>query len=50
MDIELEKKGTKIEFLENIIGFPGCKVIEEVNERGLNKISTKKKGDKIMDR
>ena len=50
MDIELEQKCIKIEFLENIIGFPDCKVIEEVNERGLKKLSTKRKGDKIMDR
>ena len=49
MDIEIEQKD-KIEFLENKIGLPDCKVIEEMNRLGLNKISSKRKGDRIMDR
>ena len=43
MDIEKEQKDNKIEFLENEIGLPDCKVIEEMNILGLNKISSKKR-------
>ena len=49
MDIEKEQKD-KIEFLENKIGLPDRKVIEEMNKLGLNKISSKRKGDRSMDR
>ena len=41
MVIELEQKDDKIEFLENKIRLPDCKVIEEMNRLGLNKISSK---------
>ena len=34
MDIEIEQKVSKIEFLENKIGLPDCKVIEEMNRLG----------------
>ena len=49
MDIEKAQKDNKIEFLENKIGLPDSKVIEEMNGLGLNKISSKK-SDRIMDR
>ena len=31
MDIEIEQKDNKIDFLENKVGKPDCKVIEEMN-------------------
>ena len=43
MDIERERKENKIEFLENKRGLPDCKVIEEMNRLGLNKIHLKEK-------
>ena len=42
-DVEIEQKDSKIEFLENEIGLPDSKVIEEMNRLGLNKISSEKK-------
>ena len=50
MGMEIEQKDSKIEFLENKIGLPDCKVIEKMNKLGLNKTSSKRKGDWIMDR
>ena len=50
MDIEIKQKDIKIEFLENKIGLPDTKVIEEMNRLGLNKISSKRKGDRFSDR
>ena len=49
MDIEIEQKVNKIDFLENKIGLPGCKIIEQMNKLGLNKISSKKR-PRILDR
>ena len=37
MDREKEHKYNKIEFLENKIGIPDCKVIEEMNKLGFKK-------------
>ena len=48
-DKKWEQKGNRIQFLENKIGLPDCKVIEEMNRLGLNKKSSKRKGDRIMD-
>ena len=50
MDIKREQKDNKIELLENKIGFPDCKVIEETNSLRLNKSSSIGKGDRVMDR
>ena len=50
MDLEIEQKDKKIEYLENKIGLPDCKVIDEKNSLGLNKISSNRQGDRIMDR
>ena len=50
MDLEIEQKDKEIEFLENKIGLPDCKVIDEKNSFGLNKISSNRQGDRIMDR
>ena len=50
MDIETEGKLIKKEFVENKIGLPDCEVIEETKKLGLNKISSGRKRDKIMDR
>ena len=49
MDTETEQKYNKIEFL-NKIALPDSKDIEEMNKLGLNKISSKRKADRIMDR
>ena len=42
MDIEIEEKAKKKEFIENKIGLPGSKVIEEMNELGLKNYHPKK--------
>ena len=49
VDIEIEQKDKKLEFLENKIGLPFSKVIEERDRLGLNKISSERKVDRIMD-
>ena len=43
MDMEIQQNDNKIHFLENKIGIPDSKVIEEMNRLDLNKISSKKK-------
>ena len=43
MDIETEQKDIKIEILETKMGLPDCKVTEEMNKLGLNKMSSKEK-------
>ena len=50
MDIEIERKDYKTAFLKNKVGVPDCKVIEEMNGLGRNKISSKRKSDRSMDR
>ena len=50
MDIEIEQKDNKIQFLEDKIGIPDSKVIEEMNRLDLNKISSKERNDRIMNR
>ena len=50
MDIEKEQKANKMEFLENKIGVPDCKVIEEMKNLGLKKISSKRKRDRTKDK
>ena len=50
MDIKIEQKDNKIEFLEYNIGLQGCKNIQEMNKLGLNKLSSERNCDRIMDR
>ena len=50
IDIEIERKGNKIGLLENKIGLPDSKIIEHMRKRGLNKITSKRKSDRIIDR
>ena len=50
MDMEIEQKDNKIQCLEDKIGIPDSKVIEEMNRLDLNKISSKEKNDRIMNR
>ena len=50
MDIEIEQKGNKIEFLGNKIGLPDSKVIEKMNKLRIKKITSKWKEDIIMDK
>ena len=50
LDIESEQKHNKKQFLENEIGIPDSKVVEEVNRLDSNKISSKDKSDRIMSR
>ena len=50
MDIELEQKDNKKQFLEDKIGIPDYKVIEEMNRLDLNKSSSREKNDSIMNR
>ena len=50
MDKETEQKDNKTEFIENKIGLPDCKDIEELNKLGLNRTQSKRKCDRIIDR
>ena len=50
MDTEKEQKDNRTHFLENKIGLPDCKIVEELSKVGFEKISSEKKGDRIMDR
>ena len=50
IDMEIEQKYNKIHFLEDKIGIPNSKVIEEMNRSDLNKILCKEKNDRIMNR
>ena len=43
MDIEIEQKANKVQFLEEKIGIPDSKDIEEMNKLDLNKTSYEKK-------
>ena len=49
MDMEIERKDNKRKFLETTIGLADSTVIEGMIRLGLNKISSKTKGDRIMD-
>ena len=50
MDVEIEQKDNKIQFLEDKIGIPDSKVVEEMKRLDLNKKSCKEKNDRIMNR
>ena len=50
MDMEIEQKDNKISFLENKIGVTDDKVIEEMKNLDLNKISNNEKNKRIMNR
>ena len=50
MDMEIEQKDNKIQFLEDKIGIPDSKVIEEMNRLDLTKLSCKEKIDRILNR
>ena len=50
MGIEREQKDNEIESLENRIGLLDSKVNEEMIKLGLNKTSSERKSDRIMDR
>ena len=50
MDVEIEQKDNKVQILEDKIGIPDSKVIEEMNRLDLNKISCKEKNDRILNR
>ena len=50
MDVEIEQKDNKIQFLEDKIGITDYKVIEEMNRLDLNKISCKEKNGRLMNR
>ena len=50
MDIEKGQKYNKKELLDNKVGLPYSKVIEEMNKLGLNRRPPKRKSDRIMDR
>ena len=50
MDMKIEQKDNKIQFLEDKIGIADSKVKGEMNRLDLNKISCKEKTDRIMSR
>ena len=47
MDIEIEQKDNKIQVLEDKIGKPDIKILEEMKSLDLNKLSSKK-NDRFM--
>ena len=49
-DMEIEQRDNKKQFLEDKIGIPDTKVIEEMNRLHLNKISCKAKNDSFFNR
>ena len=50
IDMEIEQNDNKIHFLEDKIGIPKSKVLEEINRSDLKKISCKGKKYRIMNR
>ena len=50
LDVEIEQKDNKIQFLKDKLGIPDSKVREEMKRSLLNKISCKEKNDRIMNR
>ena len=50
MDLELEQKHNKMQFLQDRIDKPESKVIEEMNRLDLTKRSNKEKNDRVMNR
>ena len=50
MDIEIAQKDNKINFLEDKIGIADDKVVEEMYNLNLSKISNKEKNNRIMNR
>ena len=50
MDIKLEQNDNKIQFLQDKIGIPDSKNIEEMKLLHLNKLSSKEKNVRIMNR
>ena len=47
---ETEQKESKIDFLENKIRFPNSKVLQKMKKLGLIKYSSKREGDRSLDR
>ena len=50
MDIESEEKDNKIQFLENKIGIPDDKIVEDMIKLNLKKLSNKQNNDRIKNR
>ena len=50
LDIEIDQNDIEIEFLAKETRLPDSEVIKEITKLGLNKISSKRKGDRNMDR
>ena len=50
MDIQLEQKDNKGQFLEDEIGMPLSKTVDEMKRLHLNKISSKNECDRVMNR
>ena len=48
MDIEVEQKENKINFLADKIEIPDSKVVEEINRLDLKDISSKGKSDRLI--
>ena len=48
MDMELEQKVNEIQFLEDKLGIPASKVVEQMNRLDLNKTSSKDIYDRIL--
>ena len=50
LDVEIEQKDNKVQILEEKLGIPDSKVIEEMKRLVLNKTSCKEKNERIMNR
>ena len=50
MDTEIEQKDNKLQFLEDKVGIPDPKVVQELNRLDLNKVSSKVKSDRTVNK
>ena len=48
MDIEVEQKDNKVHFLEDKIGIPDSKIIEDMNRLDLHRLSSKERNDRFL--
>ena len=50
VDKEIEQKDNNLLFLKDKIGLPDSKVTEEMNRLGLNKVSSKEKINRVVNK
>ena len=50
MDIQLEQKDNKRQFLDDETGMPDSKIVDKMKRLHLNKITSKNESDRVMNR